>query len=540
MQGLDITERKEAEEALQESEEKYRTLFESMDEGYCIIKMIFDEDDNPVDYRFLEVNDAFEKHTGMADVEGRTMRGIIPEHEDHWFEIYGEVVKTQEPVRFEQSAEALDRILELYAYPFGEPEDEKVAVLFNDITERKRSQKKLQKMNETLEEQVEKRTASLIAYQEQLRLLAAELSKTEERERQRLATDLHDNLGQLLAVGKMRLEALSRQPDPDYLIKEIGELKSLMDNAIDYTRKLVTELKPPPSLDLENLQESISWIAEKMQKHDLEVIIEDDGKPKELTEEVRTTVFQCVRELLFNVLKHSGVNQARVNMSQPNGFVEIVVEDKGKGFEFEGRHPIPTEEGGFGLFSVRERLNVVGGNMEVISHPGDGTKVIIHVPVESQGGFKEELPKSKASSSSDPYKQEKKSQKATKVLIVDDHRMMRDGLRKLIEEEDDMVVNAEASDGEEAIEMAGKHHPDIVVMDINLPKLNGIDATRKVLENNPEMRVIGLSFHQEARVAQAMRDAGASAYLTKSDVFETLCATIRSESSNSGKNSEEE
>jgi PAS domain S-box-containing protein len=129
-----------ANEALSESEKKYRTLFDSIDEGFCTIEVLFDENDHPIDYRFLEVNPSFEKQTGIQNARGRRMREIAPNHEEHWFEIYGRIALTGEPVRFENQAAQLHRWYDAYAFRVGEPEDRKVAVLFNDITEQRQSQ----------------------------------------------------------------------------------------------------------------------------------------------------------------------------------------------------------------------------------------------------------------------------------------------------------------------------------------------------------------------------------------------------------------
>ncbi len=129
-----------ANEALRESEKKYRMLFDSIDEGFCTIEVLFDENDHPIDYRFLEVNPSFEKQTGIQNARGRRMREIAPQHEEHWFEIYGRIALTGEPVRFENPAAQLHRWYDAYAFRVGEPRDRKVAVLFNDITERKQSQ----------------------------------------------------------------------------------------------------------------------------------------------------------------------------------------------------------------------------------------------------------------------------------------------------------------------------------------------------------------------------------------------------------------
>lgn len=143
-------ERARAEAAMRASEEKYRSLFESIDAGFCLIEVIFDDEGKPVDYRFLEVNPAFERQTGIADAVGRTMRGIAPGHEEYWYEIYGLVARTGVPRRFEHRAEHLGRWFYVFAYRTGRPEDRRVAVLFNDISERKQAEADLRESEERL------------------------------------------------------------------------------------------------------------------------------------------------------------------------------------------------------------------------------------------------------------------------------------------------------------------------------------------------------------------------------------------------------
>jgi PAS domain S-box-containing protein len=133
-----------------EYEEKYRSLFESIDEGFCMVEMIFDERDRPVDYRFLEVNPAFERQTGLRDIEGRTMREVVPAHETQWFEIYGRIARSGAPERFEMRAEQLRRWYTVYAWRYGEPSAGRVAVLFNDITERREEREALRCSEERL------------------------------------------------------------------------------------------------------------------------------------------------------------------------------------------------------------------------------------------------------------------------------------------------------------------------------------------------------------------------------------------------------
>lgn len=139
----DVNQRKRAEEALQLSELRYRTLFDSIDEGYCIIRVLFDAAGTPYDYHFEEVNQSFERQTGLRDVAGRSMRDIAPTHETHWYEIYGRIALTGRPERFVHVASALQRWYDVYAYRIGEPGENRVAVLFHDISERKQIEEAL-------------------------------------------------------------------------------------------------------------------------------------------------------------------------------------------------------------------------------------------------------------------------------------------------------------------------------------------------------------------------------------------------------------
>lgn len=132
-------ERVRAEEAVRVSDRRYRTLFDSIDEGFCLIEVLFRPDGAPCDYRFLEANPAFEQHTGLKNAVGRTILELAPHHDAHWFEIYGRIARTGKPERFEERAEALGRYYDVYAFRVEEPEKHRVAVLFNDIAERKNS-----------------------------------------------------------------------------------------------------------------------------------------------------------------------------------------------------------------------------------------------------------------------------------------------------------------------------------------------------------------------------------------------------------------
>ena len=139
----DVTRQVRAEKALQASQQRYRTLFESIDDGFCIIQMLFDEHDQPIDYRFLETNAAFESHTGLTNAVGRTARELVPQLDASWFTFYGNVATTGKATRMENHAPAMGRWFEVYALRAGEPEHRQVAVVFKNITERKLAEQAL-------------------------------------------------------------------------------------------------------------------------------------------------------------------------------------------------------------------------------------------------------------------------------------------------------------------------------------------------------------------------------------------------------------
>jgi PAS domain S-box-containing protein len=152
-------ERTRVDAALSESERRYRTLFENVNSGFCVFDMVFDGDDHPIDYVFVEVNPAFEAQTGLSDTIGRRISELAPGHEQRWYDLYGEVALTGTPLRVEEEARALERWYEVYAYRVGAPEQRRVAALFNDVSERKRAEARIRELNESLEQRVAERTA---------------------------------------------------------------------------------------------------------------------------------------------------------------------------------------------------------------------------------------------------------------------------------------------------------------------------------------------------------------------------------------------
>jgi PAS domain S-box-containing protein len=386
--------------------------------------------------------------------------------------------------------------------------------------EHNRAKKMRREYNERLEEQVEKRTKKMVSYQGKLRELVKRLSQAEEQERRRLAGELHDNLGQMLAVIKMKLDFINLKNKNSH----IGEASKLLDEAIAYSRELMSSLKPPDSLGDKNFITAVKWVIQKMEKYELAVDLEDDGKPKPLDGEARSAVLRALRELLFNVLKHSGEKKALVKLSRANGEVQVVVEDEGQGFKPDIENPPDEINKGFGLFDIQERLDLMEGNLKIVSAPDDGTRATITIPIAGSEKTESESTSGEGRQLEAPFIEENES---ITVMLVDDHDITREGLNKIVEKEEGLEIVGEASNGVGAVEKALELAPDVIVMDINMPEMNGIEATKKIKAEWPDIQIIGLSFHTDGDIADEMRKAGASAFVTKSKAVERLCETIR-------------
>ncbi|MEJ2656720.1 MAG: PAS domain-containing protein [Desulfobacterales bacterium] len=393
-----------------------------------------------------------------------------------------------------------------------------------DITERKKAEEQLLELNETLEQRVAERTQEVRRQADQLRALASRLGLIEQIERKRLAKILHDHIQQLIVAAHMQVESLKFDTNPERLEANAQAVESILNEALETSRSLTVELSPPV-LHETGLFGGLNWLVTRMQKqHRFSVRLHADTEAEPPDEQTRFLLFECVRELLLNAVKHAGVREADVTLLRPGaGKIRVIVHDGGKGFDPDLLKKRQAEEVSFGLFSIQERLAYLGGRMEIESAPGKGTRVTLTVPVIEENGVTAEP--EKAETRTVPPIRHKAGM--CRVLIVDDHQIVREGLARLLEAESDIEVIGQAADGPEAIALAGKLEPDIVLMDINLGEMDGIEATRRLLAANPEVKVIGLSLHADKSVADAMRKAGAVSYVTKGGASENLIKAIR-------------
>ncbi len=379
---------------LKKFQDRYRTLFESMDEGFCTIEVLFDEHQKPIDYRFLELNTAFERQTGLMDAPGKRMRELAPTHEQHWFDIYGRIALTGEARRFENHAEALDRWFEVYAFRVGPPENHQVAIFFKDVTVRKTfeinlaeaqrqlatANEELAKTNEDLEDRVQKRTASLREANAQLE----EFSYT-------ISHDMRAPLRAMLAYSNVLLEdcgdLMASKPDALGYVERIAENARRLDKMVldvlaftkvardevrlerVHTDKLVRGLLVnDPALQAPRADVKIEPLADVM------------GHEAPLT--------QALANLLTNSVKFAvpgTTPKVRVWSEKRGGDVRLWVEDNGIGVDpkyqhrlfqmFERIHPDQNYEGtGVGLAIVRKAAERMKGSVGVESDGKNGSR----------------------------------------------------------------------------------------------------------------------------------------------------------------------
>ena len=379
-------------------------------------------------------------------------------------------------------------ILRVLPYRSADDRIEGVVVTLIDVTARREAEEALRQANHQLEQRVAERTRELDELTQRLRQLARQLGETERRERKHLASLLHDGLQQELIAIKLQVETLVLGDDGRPAAEVLTQISERIDEAMAASRDLTRQLRPP-ALYEGGLMPALRWlVGEYANRMGLRVDLRGPSEPLDLADSARSLIYESVRELLLNVVKHAGVGDAAVIVEVDRGRLRVEVSDRGVGFN--SGQPIGTGAG-MGVFSVHERLAALGGTLEVHSGRGDGTHAILEIPTElmpqpiSDDAHPDRAAGDGESRDAPPG--------ICRVLIVDDHALVRKALVSMLDRHPKVTIVGEAGDGVEALEAIGRHRPDVVLLDLNLPKINGVEVARQVRHRWPEVRIIGLS-----------------------------------------------
>ena len=350
-------------EALRDTEARFRTVFEQAPFGIALTDL---------NGRLLEIGPALHNMLGYSREELQNMffpKFSHPDDADSCQSLFRELAQGRRQ-GFEKENRYIRKDGRLFwgrltvSVVRSLLEQSRFAIIIvEDINERKRSEREIR------------------AYQEQLRALAAEISLVEERERRRLATDLHDHIGQTLALAQIKLGELKEWAEGSPQAETVNDIRLLVEQAIKSSRDLTFELSPPILYDL-GFEAAVEWFGDYLQEHHgLKIIITPDEQYKPMANETMVLLFQMVRELMLNVAKHAQASQIEVAIRREDDNLVIDVTDDGVGFDSHRLDASREKPRSFGLFSIRERIECLGGSLQIDSRPDRGSKVSLTVPV---------------------------------------------------------------------------------------------------------------------------------------------------------------
>jgi CheY-like chemotaxis protein/anti-sigma regulatory factor (Ser/Thr protein kinase) len=364
------------------------------------------------------------------------------------------------------------------------------------------------------------------------------LLQLQDEERRRIARDLHDTTGQKVAALSMSLDRVARlldtrNPERQEALEEGREIVRMIGEEI----RTLSYLLHPPLLDESGLGSAIRWYAEGFQKRSgihLNVnIAPDTGR---LSTEIEMALFRVVQESLTNVHRYSGSPDAEISVTSTPNAVKLEVIDHGKGIE-AGTARVRVEgiaALGVGIPGMRERLRQLGGQLEV-DFGRDGTRVTASVPLKTAKA--PEIPEESevvaaasnahSNGNANGNANASSSDSRRRILIADDHEVMRRGVRGLLESHDEWAVCGEAFEGREVILKSRELRPDLIIMDINMPGLTGIDAAQQIRKENPTAKILFFSVHESAQTVREVLNAGAQGYVAKSRAGHDLVDAVR-------------
>jgi two-component system, NarL family, sensor kinase len=365
-----------------------------------------------------------------------------------------------------------------------------------------------------------------------LRQLSARLLKLQDEERRRIARDLHDTTGQKIAVLSMTLDRLAKLVDT-----RKADIKDALTESRDVVGKIGEEIRTlsyllhPPLLDECGLASAVLWYAEGFKKRSgIHLDVSIDEELVRLTTDAETALFRVLQESLTNVHRYSGSPSAEIRIFQSAGKVHLDIIDHGKGVKAGTERPsfegAPTL--GVGIPGMRERIRQLGGQLEV-EFSNEGTRVHASLPVKAstEQSFDQsasELFRDKENFQANPRQ---RPDVRKRILIADGHEVMRRGLRGLVESQEEWLVCGEAIEGNEAISKTRELHPDLLILDVSMPGVSGIEAALQILKDDPSIKILFFTMHDSPQMMREISNVGAWGYVAKARAGNDLVDAVR-------------
>jgi PAS domain S-box-containing protein len=367
-----------------------------------------------------------------------------------------------------------------------------------------------------------------------LRALSGRILQLQDQERRKMARDLHDTTGQELAVLVMSLRHLAEGLDRSGidLHKALSEAAELAQKVNDEIRTLSYVLHPP-LLDQLGLGSALKWYVEGFSKRssiDVMLVIPDDLQ--RFSSEKETALFRVVQEGLTNVLRHSGSARAKIVVCSSIDEVEVTVKDEGKGLsapEIEQLSFGPGNSGkaiGVGIAGLRERLHQLGGKLQISSNRA-GTTLKAVLSLDASDVELVHLAPEKTDQTEAPPVVKFSGDERKRILVVDDHEVMRRGIRNLLENCPELEVCGEASSGFEAIQKARELHPDLIILDLNMPGSGGLSAANELQHSESCAKILIFTMHTFPGLEKTLRAAGCKGFVAKVNAERDLLRGIR-------------
>lgn len=365
-----------------------------------------------------------------------------------------------------------------------------------------------------------------------LRQLSARLLKLQDEERRRIARDLHDTTGQKIAVLSMTLDRLAKLVD-----HKKADIRDALTESRDVVGKIGEEIRTlsyllhPPLLDECGLASAVLWYAEGFKKRSgIHLNVTIDEELVRLTTDAETALFRVLQESLTNVHRYSGSPNAEIRIFRSDRDVHLEIVDHGKGIKAGTERPsfagVPTL--GVGIPGMRERIRQLGGQLEV-EFSNEGTRVHASLPVEwpaeefdaesAGGGFgdKENFQTN--------VRQRPDVRK--RILIADDHEVMRRGVRGLVESQEEWSICGEAIEGNEAVSKTRELRPDLLILDVSMPGVSGIEAALQILKEDPGVKILFFTMHDSPQMMREISNVGAWGYVAKARAGNDLVDAVR-------------